>query len=146
MGWSQPLVSNSWWKRSTLWASWMVLVLRESPGWGEFDGDSDLVPASDYRLSGVRAQQMDNDTYRHFSPGESCTFSSYPEARQFSSSLCVPGAFWAASPALELRVSEFISKYDDQLELQQPSVSAGWKPHWFSQLDVMRTFVFRTSG
>ena len=64
-----------------------------SPGWGEFGRDSDLAPASDYRLSGVRAQQIINDTYQHFSPGESCTFSSHPEARQFSSSLCIPGAF-----------------------------------------------------
>lgn len=32
---------------------------------GEFDGDSDLVPACAFRLSGGRAKQRNNETCQH---------------------------------------------------------------------------------
>lgn len=42
--------------------------------------------------------------------GESYLSSLHSETRQFSSSLCVPGIFQFAAPALYLKASEYVSK------------------------------------
>ena len=59
---------------------------------------------------GGGVQQKYSKFYQHFCLRESCPYRPCPEARQFSSSPHVPGAFRAAAPLLELRVNEFVSK------------------------------------
>ena len=53
-----------------------------------------------------RTQKRNNGLYQHFRLKESYPSNSHPNARQFSSSLYVPGAFEASSPELELGASE----------------------------------------
>ena len=53
-----------------------------------------------------KAQKRMNGLYQHFCLWDSCSSNSCPDARQFSSSLYVSGAFPAAAPMLELRVNE----------------------------------------
>lgn len=62
-------------------------------------------------LGGRRAEQRNDGFWPHFFLEENCPSIPYPLARPFGSSPCVPGSFWAAVPALELRVSESVSKY-----------------------------------
>lgn len=57
----------------------MGQVLRESPGWGQFDGHSDLVSICICRLDGGRVQQMNNGACQHFCPGQSCPSSPFPK-------------------------------------------------------------------
>lgn len=48
--------------------------------------------------------------YQHFCLGENCPSKNFPEARQLSSFLYVPGALPAAAPAVELNLNESISE------------------------------------
>ena len=64
------------------------------------DGDPKIAPAC--QLCQGKAQKKNNDFCQHFCLGESCPSSSGPNARQFSFSQFVPGAFSAAAPALSL--------------------------------------------
>ena len=71
------------------------------------------------------------------------TLSSCLDARQFSSSLYVSGAFQAAAPVLEPKVSSSKFVYGpfkrNLLGLQKPSNSFSLTPHWFLQPDVRGT-------
>lgn len=58
------------WKhlRNSCWCSdWAGWVLRESTGWSEFDGDSDLVPVCTCKLGEERVQQRNNGPCQYFS-------------------------------------------------------------------------------
>ena len=55
-------------------------------------------------------QQRNNGFSQHFCLGERCLSNPFPKARKFSSSPNVPVAFQVATPALELKVSESVSK------------------------------------
>lgn len=75
--------------------------------------------------------------------GESHPCSPCPEA-SLSSSLCVPGAFRAIAPGLELRVSPSVvssctGPLRGHLVLQLPSVSLSYHPCWLSQPEVVGT-------
>lgn len=89
-----------------------------------------------------RAQLRNSGTWQHFSLEERYPSTPCPEAGQFSFSLYVPGAFWAAMAALELgesihdHVSLCLGYVTGHLCLQQPSLSLRWNPPWFSQSDV----------
>ena len=76
----------------------------------QVDGDSDIVSTCLCRLIGGRSQQRNNSFCQHFFLGKCCSSSPCPAARQFSSSLYVPGTFGASAPFLELRGSETVSK------------------------------------
>ena len=65
--------------------------------------------ASAYQLCGEKANQKNSVLYQYFCLGESCPSSSHSDARQFSSSLYVPGAFSAAVQGLQLRASASVS-------------------------------------
>lgn len=67
----------------------------------QFNGDSVMVTV--YWLCGDRVQQRNNGLCQHYCLGENWLSSPGPEAKQFSSFLYVPGAFWAA---LEFRMRE----------------------------------------
>ena len=68
--------------------------------------------------------------------GKNCPSQDCPDARQFSSSLYIPGAFQAVATMLELRANEtrllcgglFKRK---GLGIQKPSISSNLNPYWF---------------
>lgn len=75
-----------------------------------------------------------------------CPSSPPPAASQFSSSPYVPGTFWAAPPALELRANESLSKWvywqtpqEKCLGLRRPFSSCRCNPGCLWQPDVMGT-------
>lgn len=59
-------------------------------------------PALAGRISGGLNK---NDTYKYFSPEESCPYSHHPESRQFIFSPYVPGTFCVTVPLLGFRAS-----------------------------------------
>lgn len=69
----------------------------------QVDGVFDMAPA--YLLCGERTQKRNRGFYQKFCLEESF-FSSHLNARYFSFFLYIPGWFWIAPPALELRGSE----------------------------------------
>lgn len=93
-------------------ASWVRQGLRESSR--QIDGDSDIKrkrkktkierdrSSSTCSLSAGKTQQRKNGFHQQFCPSSPC-----PKTRQFNYSQYVPGALWATTPVLELRVSEY---------------------------------------
>lgn len=112
------------------------LGLRESPGLGkrsvnQGDGDSDLG-----HLQAV-CEEISTKEQWYLLPlqsEESFPSSLHCKARQFSSSLNVPGAFRDAVPLLELRVSVceqvslWLGPLRECLESLETSISLGWSP------------------
>lgn len=74
----------------------------------QFNGNSDITAAW-VSKPGAGKAQLRNNKFHHFCLWESCSFSTPPKARQFSSFSRVYGTFWAAAPKLKLSVSESAS-------------------------------------
>lgn len=133
--------------------SWVKQGLRNHQGGvnsvSQIYEDSDMVPAC--WLCGIVGHggvSENNSLCQNFYLGESCSFSSYPNARQFSFAPYVPGAFGVDSQfqnsegGRESLPGLFNSNL---LGSQESSISLSLNPPWFLQPDIMRTYFPGTS-